>query len=270
VRDQAFDTRFYVRQHYLDFLGREPDQGGLDFWSDGIDSCGTDASCLFNKKRDTSAAFFLSIEFQETGFLVHRIYKMAYGEADGSAIINNVPTPIKVPVVRLNEFLPDSQRIARDVIVGTPGWPERLAANKAAFALEFVQRPRFTTAFPSGMTPTDFVDRLIVNSGITREDGERQALIAELSADNTAAGRASVLRQVAENEELADIEKNKAFVLMQYFGYMRRNPNDPQDTDHSGYNFWLTKLNQFNGDFRASQMVESFLVSFEYGDRFGT
>jgi hypothetical protein len=67
------------------------------------------------------------------------MYKAAYGEADGSAIINNVATPIKVPVVRLNEFFPDSQRIGRDVIVGTPGWPERLAANKDVFALEFVQ-----------------------------------------------------------------------------------------------------------------------------------
>jgi Metallo-peptidase family M12/Calx-beta domain/Bacterial pre-peptidase C-terminal domain len=268
VREQSFDTRFFVRQHYLDFLGREPDQGGMNFWSNGIDLCGPDAVCHFNKRIDTSAAFFLSIEFQETGFLVQRMYKTAYGEADGTAVINSVPTAIKVPVVRFNEFLPDSQRIARDVIVGTAGWPERLAANKAAFALEFVQRSRFTTAF-AGLTPEQFVDRLITNTGITIEAGERQALINELTANNNAAGRASVLRQVAENEELADIETNKAFVLMQYFGYLRRNPNDPQDTDHSGYNFWLRKLNDNGGDFRAAQMVFAFLDSIEYKQRFG-
>ncbi len=269
VREQSFETRFFVRQHYLDFLGREPDQGGLDFWAGGIDSCGTDSGCLFNKKIDTSAAFFLSIEFQETGFLVHRMYKTAYGEADGSAIVNNVPTPIKVPVVRLSEFLLDSQRIARDVIVGTPGWPERLTANKAAFALEFVQRSRFTTAFPPSMSPEAFTNALIANAGITLEESEKQALINELAGNNTAAGRASVLQQIAESEELVSIETNKAFVLMQYFGYLRRNPNDPQDTDHSGYNFWLQKLNGFNGDWRAAQMVEAFIDSIEYKQRFG-
>jgi Calx-beta domain/WD40-like Beta Propeller Repeat len=262
-------SEFFVRQHYADFLNREPDAGGLAFWTGGIESCGADQQCRANKRIDTSAAFFLSIEFQETGFLVHRVYKTAFGESDGTARINSVPTPIKVPVVRLHEFLPDTQRLGRDVIVGTAGWPERLAANKAAFALEFVQRARFMARYPSDMTPAAFVDALIVNAGITIEAGERDALVNELSGNNTAAGRASVLRQVAENEELADIETNKAFVLMQYFGYLRRNPNDAPDTDHSGYNFWLTKLNQFGGDFRQAQMVFAFIDSIEYKQRFG-
>ena len=268
-RNPIDGSQFFVAQHYRDFLGREADAGGLAFWTSGIETCGTNQQCRANKRIDTSAAFFLSIEFQETGFLVHKMYKAAYGEADSSAIINNVPTPIKVPVVRMEEFFPDSQRIGQDVIVGTPGWPQRLAANKEAFALEFVQRARFTTAFPSTMTPTAFVQKLNTNAGNVLDAGEQQALVNELNGNNTAAGRASVLRKVAEDADLGAIEKNKAFVLMQYFGYMRRNPNGFPDTDHSGYNFWLQKLNDNGGDYHRAQMVLAFLDSFEYRDRFG-
>ncbi|HEU4594346.1 MAG TPA: Calx-beta domain-containing protein, partial [Pyrinomonadaceae bacterium] len=103
------DSTFFVRQHYADFLNREPDAGGLAFWTNGIESCGADSQCRANKRVDTSAAFFLSIEFQETGFLVHRLYKAAFGEATGQATQNGVPIQIPVPVVRLHEFLPDTQ-----------------------------------------------------------------------------------------------------------------------------------------------------------------
>jgi hypothetical protein len=269
VREQSFNTRFFVRQHYHDFLGREPDLGGINFWSNGIDICGPDAQCRLNKRVDTSAAFFLSIEFQETGYLVQRMYKTAYGEAQGQATIGGVLTPILVPVVTLEEFLPDTQRIGLNVIVGSAGWPERLAANKAAFAQEFVSRARFTTAFPNTLTPEQFVDQLNTNAGNVLSPAERANLIGELTANNTPAGRASVLRQVAEDADLASAEFNKAFVLMQYFGYLRRNPNAAPDANHSGYNFWLTKLNEFGGDFRAAQMVLAFIDSIEYKQRFG-
>ena len=68
---------------------------------------------------------------------------------------------------------------------------------------------------------------------------------------------------------LAQQEFNRAFVLMEYFGYLRRNPNDAPDSDFSGYNFWLTKLNQFNGDFVKAEMVKAFITSSEYLKRFG-
>ncbi|HEU4594235.1 MAG TPA: S8 family serine peptidase [Pyrinomonadaceae bacterium] len=262
-------NQFFVAQHYRDFLGREADAGGLAFWTNGLEACGLDAQCRAFKRTDTSAAFFLSIEFQETGYLVQRIYKAAYGDAIGQATQNGVPVQIPVPVVRLDEFIPDSQRIARDVIVGTTGWPERLDANKTAFAQEFVERSRFTSAFPSSMTPEQFVNTLNTNAGNVLSDAERTTLIAELTANNNAAGRASVLRKVAEDADLAAAEKNRAFVLMQFFGYLRRNPNDAPDTNHGGYNFWLGKLNEFDGDFRQAQMVTAFLDSVEYRQRFG-
>jgi hypothetical protein len=221
------------------------------------------------KHIDTSAAFFLSIEFQETGYLVHRMYKAAYGDATRLATVGGVLTNIPVPMVRLDEFLPDTQRISQGVIVGTAGWPLRLENNKTAFAQEFVSRPRFATAFPSNMTPEQFVDALNANAGSVLSADERAALVAELAANSSAAGRASVLRKVAEDPDLAVAETNKAFVLMQYFGYLRRNPSDSPDSNHSGYNFWLGKLNQFNGDFRQAQMVFAFIDSIEYRNRFG-
>jgi hypothetical protein len=119
------------------------------------------------------------------------------------------------------------------------------------------------------MTPEQFVAALDANAGGVLSDTERANLVAELAADNTAAGRASVLRKVAEDPDLAAIETNKAFVLMQFFGYLRRNPNDLPDTNYGGYNFWLGKLNDNNGDFRAAQMVLAFLDSAEYRQRFG-
>ena len=81
--------------------------------------------------------------------------------------------------------------------------------------------------------------------------------------------RAQVLRAVAEHQNLIDSEFNRAFVLMEYFGYFRRNPNDLPDSDYTGYDFWLTKLNQFNGNFVNAEMVKAFISSGEYRQRFG-
>ena len=81
--------------------------------------------------------------------------------------------------------------------------------------------------------------------------------------------RARALRRVAEGAEFTRLEKNRAFVLMQYFGYLRRNPNDAPDADFGGYFFWLNKLEQFDGNFVSAEMVKAFLDSIEYGRRFG-
>jgi Tol biopolymer transport system component len=257
------DPQFFVRQHYLDFLNRQPDATGLNFWIDNITSCGFDAHCVEVKRIDTSAAFFLSIEFQETGYLVYRIYKSAYGDIPGT------PVPL-----RLNEFLPDTQQIGQGVIVNQTGWEQVLENNKQAFMTEFVQRSRFTSAYPTLLTPEQFVDQLFLNSGVTPSATDRADAINEFGSASTTtdtAARARALRRVAENSTLALQEFNRAFVLMQYFGYLRRNPNDPPEPglNFNGYNFWLTKLNQFNGNFRDAEMVKAFLVSTEYRQRFG-
>lgn len=264
---------FFVRQHYIDFLNREPDASGLAFWSNQISECQQPgATCNAAVRRiNVSGAFFLSIEFQETGYLVERLYKASYGDASGTS--NFGPThQLAVPIVRLNEFLPDTQEIGRGLVVNSPGWEQVLENNKVAFILQFVQRPRFAIAFPTSLTPAQFVDMLFVNAGVTPSASERASIINEFGGAGTSAdtaARARALRRVAENSALNQAEKNKAFVLMQYFGYLRRNPNDPQDTDYSGYDFWLTKLNQFNGNFVNADMVQAFIDSSEYRGRFG-
>ena len=266
VRPESFNTAFFVRQQYLDFFTREPDESGFAFWQNDINVCGADAQCREVKRINVSAAFFLSIEFQETGYLVYRLYKSAYGDATSA----NVPGT--VPVIRLQEFLPDTQRVGQGVVVGQAGWEQQLEANKQAFALEFVLRPRFLAAFPLSMTAEQFVDKLNQNAGGVLTQAQRDQLVAQVnSSADTAAARASVLRQVADNPALRQAELNRAFVLMQYYGYLRRNPDDAPEPglNFGGWNFWLSKLNEFNGNFVEAEMVKAFLTSFEYIDRFG-
>jgi subtilisin family serine protease len=260
------NTGFFVRQHYLDFLNREPDTAGLSFWINNIDSCGADQACIDVKRIDTSAAFFLSIEFQQTGYLVERIYKAAYGDATGTSTLGG-SHQLSVPIIRLSEFLPDTQEIGQGVVVNVGNWQQQLEDNKQAFTEEFVQRSRFTTAFPLSLTPAQFVDGLNTNAGNPLSAAERDQLVNDLTGGIKT--RAQVLRAVAEDPDLNSAEFNRAFVLMQYFGYLRRNPNDPQDSDYTGYDFWLGKLNQFNGNYGNAEMVKSFLVSGEYRQRFG-
>src|SRR6185369_16436351 len=80
------DSANFVRHHYLDFLNREPDAAGLNFWTGEIEQCGGDAQCREVKRVNVSAAFFLSIEFQETGFLAYRAYKAAFGNLPGKPV----------------------------------------------------------------------------------------------------------------------------------------------------------------------------------------
>ena len=249
-------SNFFVRQQYLDFFNREPDASGLAFWTDQIASCGIDAQCIDLKRTNVSAAFFLSTEFQETGYLVYRIYKTTYGNLPGA------PVPL-----RFGEFIPDTNRIGQGVIVGQPGWEQLLENNKRTFAAEYVTRARFTAAYPQTLTAAQFVDTLNQNAGGALSQSERDQLVSEMSSG--AKNRAQVLRAVAEDTDLGRNEFNKAFVLMQYFGYLRRNPNDLPDSNFNGFDFWLGKLNQFNGNFVEAEMVKAFLTSGEYKQRFG-
>ena len=250
------DPQFFVRQQYLDFLSREPDPNGLAFWTNEIASCGMDQQCVEVKRINVSAAYFLSIEFQQTGYLVYRINKAAYGN------LPDAPVPVK-----FNEFLSDAQEIGQGVVVGQTGWEMLLENNKQAFIKEFVNRPRFTSAYPQSMTPAEFVDKLNANGGNTLTPTERDHLVSDL--ETGAKTRAAVLRIVAENEQITKQEFNRAFVLMQYFGYLRRNPNDAPDSNFNGYNFWLNKLNSFNSDFAQAEMVKAFIAADEYRRRFG-
>jgi hypothetical protein len=265
VKDASFNTDFFVREHYVDFFNRAADPSGLAFWKNQIDECTTQA-CREIRRINVSAAFFVSIEFQQTGYLVYKTYQAAFNSGE---------------FLKLRSFLPDTQEIGRGVVIGQPGADAQLEANKQRFFTDFVQRAAFLapTAFPTSMTAAQFVDKLNANTFDPQNPGagaltqsERDALVAQLSPDPTSPTlRAQVLRSVAENGVFDARQKNKAFVLMQYFGYLRRNPNDPPEAglDFAGYNFWLGKLNQFNGNFVNAEMVKAFITSGEYEQRFG-
>ena len=263
------DNSFFVRQQYLDFLSREPDSPGMVFWTNQMTNCGaTDSTvCRVN----VSGAFFLSIEFQQTGYLVERIYKAGFGDAMGSSTLGGTGHTLRVPFVRLNQFLPDTQRIGQGVVVGQGNWQQQLEDNKNSFSEDFTQRSAFLSMFPLSMAAGTFVDTLNNNARDGNDvkplsQSERDNLVTALT--NGTMTRGQVLRSVAEHPSLVNSEKNRAFVLMQYFAYLRRNPNDPQDTDYTGYEFWLSKLNQFTGDYVAAEMVKAFLASSEYNQRF--
>ena len=259
VQNPLNNANFFVRQHYLDFLNREPDGAGLAFWSNEITSCGSDQGCTEVKRINVSAAFFLSTEFQDTGYLVYRTYKSAFGNLIGK------PVP-----VRFADFLRDTQQVGRGVQVGIGNWEAQLEANKLAYAIAFVQRPDFVAAYPATLTAGQFVNQMNTNAGGVLSDSKKADLVILLSGTpSDISKRAAVLRAIAEDADFYTAEYNRAFVLMQYFGYMRRDPDDVPDTDFAGYHFWLTKLEDFNGNFVNAEMVKAFIVSSEYRARFG-
>jgi len=416
VTNPIDDAQFFVRQQYLDFLNREPDLAGFSFWTNQITSCGSDANCIAVKRINVSAAFFLSIEFQNTGMLAYLAHKASFGPSSFGS-----PGP-----VLYGTFEKDIQALQKDFVFGAVGADAQLEANKVAYFNEFVTRPQFVDKYPSTQTNAQYVDALLASAGIDpanqrlftvsltnsqevpptvptlsgggarpassgtakfqfnsaqtamtftatinnidvtgaqtadtndnllnahihagasvapgvngpvvwgffgapfndnnpndaantpfssgvggnfsgkwdAPEGNGTTLAAQLSnlrqgrayinfhttqfgggeirgnfpsetafRDSLVAGlnattetRATVLRKIAESEEFAANETNRAFVLMQYFGYLRRDP------DVAGYNFWLNKLNAFNGNFVNAEMVKAFINSSEYRQRFG-
>ena len=236
-------SSFFVRQHYLDFLGREPDDAGLAFWTNEIEQCGADAGCREAKRVNVSGAFFLSIEFQDSGFLVERINKLAF-ETN----------------VSYRTFVKEAREIGEGVIVGQGQWRPQLDANRRAYAEKFTTRATFREQFPESLTAAQYVERLNARASGALSTSEFSALVTGLEAGTETRG--SVLLKVADDEDFRRREFAPAFVLMQYLGYLRRDP------DEVGFNFWLDKLNQFGGDFVRAEMVKAFINSEEYRRRF--
>jgi hypothetical protein len=235
------DSDFFVNQHYVDFLSRFPDQGGLDYWSGQINACSSNPLCTYTQRVNVSAAFFIELEFQKTGSFVYRTYKGGLGRQPNYA-----------------EFGPDR----RQVVDGPT-----LEATKQAFALAFVQRPAFVQKYNAATTADTFVDALIATiqqSSNVDISGQRQALIDKYNTgSDTNQRRAFALRDAIDNGAFSNAEYNPSFVLMQYFGYLKRDP------DQGGYLFWLDVLNnRVPGNFRG--MVCAFITSPEYQLRFGS
>jgi hypothetical protein len=263
------DTRTFVRQQYHDFLNREADPDGLAFWSDNIDKCNdparrpaelTVAGCREVMRINTSAAFFLSIEFQQTGSLVRSFYVAALDRPS----TNNMPG--------FAEFLRDTQAMQLGVVVGEGDWQQTLNHNRDVFMNDFVTRPEFAGLYPTTDTPAQYVDKLYLHARVTPTVSERDDAIAEFGSATTAedaGARGRALLRVTRDNSFQQRELNRSFVQMQYIGYLQRNPNDLPDGNFAGFEFWLQKLDNFNGNFIDAEMVKAFINSNEYRARFG-
>jgi PKD repeat protein len=234
------DPWYFIRQQYRDFLNREPDAGGIGYWAGQITQCGSNSQCINSRRIGTADAFFFEAEFQQTGAFIYRVYKAALGQRPGYL-----------------QFSADRGQI----VAGAA-----LDASKAAFTQSFAGRDAFLQRFPRSQTAPQFVDALLnqlkQNSGVDLTT-DRTALLGLY--DGTDAGRGSILKRVADTQALIDAEYNNSFVLMEYFGYLRRDP------DPGGFEFWLSQVNRFPLRNVAIQhaMACSFITSAEYQVRFG-
>jgi hypothetical protein len=236
------DADFFVYEQYIDFLSRFPDQGGLDYWTNQISSCGGDAQCVYSRRVGVSAAFFIEAEFQRTGSFVYRFFKGSLG---------------RQPVY--SEFNTDR----RQVVEGPT-----LEQTKQAYALAFVQRAEFLNKYNGQTSADSFVNAVIAtvqqSSGIDL-NSVRNNMISQYNSGGSDLNlsRARALRVAVDAQAFTSAEFNPAFVLMQYFGYLRRDP------DQGGYNFWLDVLNNREvNNYRG--MVCAFITSAEYQLRFGS
>ncbi len=252
------DSDFFVTQHYIDFLSRFPDSGGLDYWANQqINTlCAGNANCVYNRRAAVSASFFFSTEFQETGYYVYRLYAGTFGRQPSFA-----------------QFKADRVQIDPSAA--------NIEASKNAFANAWVQRPDFLTKYPNNLSNDQFVNAILqtmLNSTDIAGNNVGYDLTSQAStyiAQLNACGgtcKGAVVRNIIDQGSVVDHtgfqgkEFNPAFVLMGYFGYFRRG------ADINGYNFWLNNINTvLNGDTLAYQkMVCVFTTSPEYQFRFSS
>ena len=227
----------FVTQQYIDFLGRLPDPVGFANWVGTLSGCPQDGfgenlnpSC---DRVHVSSGFFLSDEFRGRGYWAYRFYEVAFDRR-----------PL------YTEFVPDLAQ------VGGAQSPESELLSKAAYTDAFVQRSEFTNRYDA-LSNSAFVNALEQNAEITLNN--KGDLIAAL--DTNQKTRRQVLREIVESTAVEDKFFIRAFVAMQYFGYLRRDP------DTIGYNNWVTALT--NDPSNSRHMIFGFLFSDEYRGRFG-
>jgi hypothetical protein len=243
-----FSTPFFVRQHYLDFLSREPEAG--EPWTALLNGCSDLNNNPACDRLTVSAAFFGSPEFQLKGYFVYRFHKLAFNR------------------------LPAYTEIASEMRMVTGQTPQEVFQKKAAFTAGFIQQTEFANTY-NPLTNPQYVTTLMGRYGLMQittpdpaaPDGLTKITFTTNDLSNRLSGiggtltRAQVLRAIADSDQVFQAEFNQAFVAMQYYGYLRRTP------ETTGYTAWLNYLNSNPGDFRT--MVNGFMNSVEYRLRFG-
>ncbi|MDT4966221.1 MAG: hypothetical protein QOJ64_958 [Acidobacteriota bacterium] len=223
---------FFVRQHYIDFLGREPEPAGLQGWLDVLNNCGVTIAPPCDRI-EVSSGFFRSEEFQTRGYFVYRFY----------SAVGRIPL--------YNDFIPDFAKVSGFLSA------QQLEDNKVAFVQDFMTRSDYQTKYGSITDPTNYVTAVLQTLGLPNHPGKASWISSLTSGAKT---KAQVLREVTESTEVYQKYYTEAFVIMQYFGYLRRSAD-------GSYVSWIQTMNSTNGDYRT--MINGFLNSAEYRLRFG-
>ncbi len=241
-----FTTPFFVRQHYLDFLSREPEPG--EPWTNILNNCSDVNNNPVCDRLTVSESFFGSPEFRIKGNFVFRFYRVAFNR------------------------LPLYTEIVKDMRAVTGQTPTETFDKKGTFTNNFVLRPEFASL--NAMSPTDYVNTLMnryglpsvttpnpatPNDDVNKVTLTRAQLISGLTGGTLT--RAQVLRAIADSDQVFNLEFTKTFVAMQYYGYLQRTP------EQAGFDDWLDYLTTHPGDNRT--MVNGFMNSSEYRSRFG-
>jgi uncharacterized protein DUF4214 len=293
------DTRFFVYQHYLDFLNRQPDAPGLDHWTGEITMCSdpanrlageTEAKCIDRKRTNTSGAFYLSNEFQNSANFLIRVNWGSLGQdrdLGRKCIVGQYAALDAVCRPLYSQYIADMGLLTQGIVVNDQLAPSAMNANRRNFVNQFVTRADFLEAYPTSLTAAEYVNKLSQSTGVPLTTEERSELIVDVTTPGAACaswgftntqGRGCALYKIVDGTTIIDggylrfdtrygkayydQEFNPAFVFIEYLGYLRRNP------DQGGYDHWSDKLN-FYGNFVDAEMVRSFLVSDEYRQRFG-
>ena len=231
------DIDFFVQQQYVDFLGRFPDSIGFANWNATLNGCPNGGFGEFDNpgcdRVHVSAGFYLSTEFQGRGYWAYRWYDATLGRR-----------PL------YTEFIPDMVR------VGGALSPQQEAIAKDQYMNDFVQKGEFKGIYPDSLTSQQFVDKLEQTTGLTIAN--KANLVSALNGGTQT--RAQVARTVVESQTVFDKFFNRGFVTMQYFGYLRRDP------DTIGFKNWVDTLDADPNNFR--HMIFGFIYSTEYRNRF--
>jgi len=260
------DYDFFIQQQYIDFLRRFPEADGLKFYVDILNGCAlSDVECIKYTRGALSANFFRSPEFQKKGSLVMYLYMISFGQRAVSVAELGDNTKIERP--HYAEFMTDVAAITDPADRNGPD-----PTKKAAFLVAWVQRPEFVSLYPAGLTNAQFALGLANTAGVTLSAATQSAVAA-------AATRAEILRIIAESPEVNARFYQQAFVTMEYFGYLRRDPEDCHnsanwfgtgDPNACGYIFHNNRFQLIaNPDLLENTIVRGFIESPEYRQRFG-
>ena len=239
---------FFVQQHYTDFFNRDAEDGGFNAWLNVLNNCPAgDLACQHEQRLATSAGFFGSVEFQLKGYYAFRFYRVAFGR------------------------LPQYFEMYEDFWQVGGQTPAEVYAHKTAFANSFAQRNEFVNLY-AARSNSEYVGALMNKYGLSaittpdpfNPNGDAKVTLTQTQLiallDTLQLTRAQILRAIADSDQIFQSEYNRGFVAMQYYGYLRRTPEE------TGYNMWLNYINTHPGDYR--ELVRGFVDSTEYRRRF--